>query len=106
MTAPSRAVRRNQSGSSRVSTSEPEFSPRPNFFVPGIAYDHVSTYLARYLYRGLVAVGREPELVGDLAEPTASVTAISDQRRTITSCDTRRPTAASPPTSRSTPMRS
>jgi ABC-type transport system substrate-binding protein/class 3 adenylate cyclase len=41
----------------------------PQFgFVPGISNDHVSVYLARHLYRGLVAVGRELELVPDLAD--------------------------------------
>ena len=41
----------------------PEFG-----FVPGVSYDHVSVYLARHLYRGLVAIGRELELVPDLAD--------------------------------------
>jgi ABC-type transport system substrate-binding protein len=45
------------------------FPAPPGFgFVPGIAYDHVSNYLALHLYRGLVSVGRELELVPDLAD--------------------------------------
>jgi ABC-type transport system substrate-binding protein/class 3 adenylate cyclase len=51
----------------------PEFG-----FVPGIDFDHVSVFLARHLYRGLVAVGRELELVGDLAERFS----VSDDGRT------------------------
>jgi ABC-type transport system substrate-binding protein/class 3 adenylate cyclase len=47
-------------------------------FVPGIDFDHVSTYLARHVYRGLVAVGRELELVTDLAERFS----VSDDGRT------------------------
>jgi ABC-type transport system substrate-binding protein/class 3 adenylate cyclase len=47
-------------------------------FVPGISYDHVSTYLAWHLYRGLVAVGRELEVVGDMAERFS----VSDDGRT------------------------
>jgi ABC-type transport system substrate-binding protein/class 3 adenylate cyclase len=47
-------------------------------FVPGISYDHVATYLARHLYRGLVQVGRELDVVGDLAERFS----VSDDGRT------------------------
>jgi ABC-type transport system substrate-binding protein/class 3 adenylate cyclase len=54
------------------------FAPPEFGFVPGISYDAVSSYLARHLYRGLVAVGRELDLVGDLAERFS----VSDDGRT------------------------
>jgi ABC-type transport system substrate-binding protein len=51
----------------------PEFG-----FVPGAEYDNVSVYLAQHLYRGLVAVGRELEVVADLADRFS----VSDDGRT------------------------
>jgi ABC-type transport system substrate-binding protein/class 3 adenylate cyclase len=55
------------------------FPAPPGFgFVPGISPDHVSSYLARHLYRGLVSVGRKLEVVPDLAERFS----VSDDGRT------------------------
>jgi len=40
----------------------------PFAYVPGIGFDDVASHLARHLYRGLVTIGRELEILPDIAK--------------------------------------